>query len=91
MPRLHPDDLAELGRAIAGELKEDLRLINTKEGVAKDMMTFSIKEAAKILSKDTTTIYRWCNKGILKATRSGKSWRITQQTLNDHINGNNKQ
>lgn len=90
MPRLHPDDLAELGKIISEELKPVLQKVNSKEEILKDMMTFNVREAATILNKDPDTIYRWCRTGVIKASKYGREWNITQQSLTEFRNGNTK-
>ncbi len=87
-PRFHPDDIAELGRIISAELREELRQLHTKEDIINNNITFTLKDAAKILNKHPQTVSSYIEKGLIKANKSGKDWLITQQSLNNYINGN---
>jgi len=83
MPRLHPDDLATLGN----QLKEELREINTRENVIKEMMVLNLEEVALILQKDPQTTLRHFQKKIIPGFKDGGKWKISQKALNDYING----
>ena len=51
------------------------------------MQTLTIRDAAKILNKDETTILRYIKRKILKASKPGKEWIITQESLTNYIDG----
>lgn len=87
LPRLHPDDIKEIAVNVAGELKPLHSELLSKELIVAEMTCFSVDEVAKILKHDTTTILRFLNKDILKGFKSGREWRVSQQSLNDYING----
>jgi DNA-directed RNA polymerase specialized sigma54-like protein len=87
LPRLHPDDLQELidnvSQNVVGKLEE---MFLKKENVS-EMQTFTIRDVAKILNKDETTILRYIKKKLIKANKPGKDWIITQQSLTNYIDG----
>jgi excisionase family DNA binding protein len=56
---------------------EGVRIMNTGDfsGVLKNEI-LTVKEVASYLRVSRITIWRWCQKGILPASRVGRSWRI---------------
>lgn len=88
LPRLHPDDLHELGTCISESLSESLKELLGKKDTLSKATTFSVKDVAKILGKHTTTVQKHIDKKLLHATKPGKDWIITQKALNDYTNGN---
>ncbi len=51
---------------------------------------YTVKEVAEQLMFNPETIYRNIKKGKLKALKAGaKEWRISQQALDDFLNGSN--
>jgi len=48
---------------------------------------YTCKEVAEIVGLSQHTIAIHCRKGLLKATRIGKSYSITHENLNNYING----
>ena len=87
MPRLHPDDLKELGEMVSANISTKLEsLLGRKETLSK-ATTLSVDEVAKILGIHKTTVVNHINLGILKATKPGKHWIITQKALNDYTDG----
>jgi hypothetical protein len=87
LPRLHPDDLQELITGVLEGLTPELKKLLSKDALVSSMTTFTISDAAKILDKSEQSITNYCSKGVIKAFRCGKEWRITQQSLIDHQNG----
>lgn len=87
LPRLHPDDIAEFIKSLSAEMKQELRDLNSRENVIKDMITFDVDEVALILKRTPQTISKYCHKKIIPAFRCGTEWRITQQSLNKYMDG----
>lgn len=85
--RMHPEDMKELGKIISGELKQELQQLHSKEESISEAQTFSVKEAARILNMNPNTLAGYIRKGLIKASRAGKKYIISQNTLNDYING----
>jgi excisionase family DNA binding protein len=87
LPRIHPEDLQALidgvSKNIVGKLDE---MLSKKENIS-EMQTLTIRDAAKILNKDETTILRYIKRKILKANKPGKEWIITQESLTNYIHG----
>jgi len=50
-------------------------------------VTYTVKEVAKRVNKTGQTIGNHIRKGLLKANKTGKSWTITEQHLNNYIYG----
>lgn len=46
---------------------------------------YTPKEVAEMLQVTERTVYRWIDKGHLKAAKLGKLWRITEQALNEFL------
>lgn len=88
--RMHPDDLKAHAKMVAEELKPELREILGKETQINKIQTFTVKEAAKLLNMEANTLYGHIAKGLLKTSRTGKKHIITQQQLNDYIDGSHK-
>lgn len=87
LPRLHPEDLQKLTEDVTKALEKKLvELFSNKEKVA-DTQTFTVKEVAKILNCNETTILRYIKKKLLIATKPGKDWIITQESLKNYIDG----
>lgn len=53
-----------------------------------DFKVYTVKEVAEMLKVSTKTIYRYIDSGKLKATKLGKSWRITNKHLIDLFENN---
>lgn len=51
-----------------------------------DILT--VEEAAEFLKTSTKTIYKLINDKKLKATRVGRSWRITKTDIFDYLSKN---
>lgn len=87
LPHLHPEDLQALidgvSKNVVGKLEE---MLSKKENVS-EMQTLTIRDAAKILNKDETTILRYIKRKLIKATKPGKDWIITQESLTNYIDG----
>lgn len=85
LPRLHPEDLAELANMITRSLKEDLRALLSKEQSLSQSATYTIQEASLILNKNSQTVARYCRSGYIKAVKSGKEWVITQKAIDEYL------
>jgi excisionase family DNA binding protein len=87
LPRLHPDDLKELGNTISQNISNELAKVLGREQNLSKMQTFTVDEVAKLVSKNKVTILKHIEKKILIANKPGNVWIITQDALNDYING----
>lgn len=87
MPRLHPEDLHLLGDMVSESLLNTIQPKLTREQILASMITLSVDDVAKLTGKDATTILRHIDKGILKATKRGKEWIITQKSFNNYTDG----
>lgn len=89
LPRLHPEDLKELTDNVSTSLITKLEELFSKKDKISEMQTLTVWEVAKILNQHPTTILRYINspKKLLKATKIGKDWIITQQSLLNYIDG----
>lgn len=57
---------------------------------AEDFKLYTLQEVANILRVSRQTIYNYVTAGRLKATKYGKEYRVTEETLQDFIkNGKN--
>ncbi len=45
--------------------------------------TYNLKEVEKILGKTRVTLLAWIKDGRLPAVKVGRTWRVSQETLND--------
>lgn len=84
LPRFHPEDIAEIVKSLSAEARQ----IFSREITIQEMITFDIDEVGLILKKHPQTISQYCKKKIIKAFKAGADWRITQESLNNYINGN---
>ena len=66
-----------VSKNITQELKEKIQIDSI----------FSVREVSKIISTTERTIMNHINQGLLKATKQGKRFIITQENLNNYING----
>ena len=87
MPRLHPEDLQALIDGVSKNVVDKLEEMLSKKENVSEMQTLTIRDVAKILNKDETTILRYIKRRILKASKPGKEWIITQQSLTNYIDG----
>ncbi len=87
MPRLHPDDLKELGEMVSNNLSIVFNELHSKKETLSKASTFNVQEVANIVGKHPTTILHHIKNNILKATKPGKSWIVSQKALNDYTNG----
>lgn len=51
----------------------------------KTFLTYTVKEVSRITNKTSQTIIRHITNGSLIAKKSGKSWVITQENLDNYI------
>jgi len=51
---------------------------------------YSIEEVASMLKVAYLTVYRWVQKGKLKAIKAGKQYRINKKELDSFTNLNRK-
>jgi excisionase family DNA binding protein len=47
-------------------------------------VAYSVPEAAELCGVDRRTMLRWVQNGVLRATRVGHFWRITNASLREH-------
>ena len=87
LPRLHPEDLQTLIDGVSKKVVVKLEEMLSKKENISEMQTLTIRDAAKILNKDETTILRYIKRKILKASKPGKEWIITQESLTNYIDG----
>lgn len=58
--------------------------------ISEDFKLYTLQEVANILRVSRQTIYNYVTAGRLKATKYGKEYRVTEETLQDFIkNGKN--
>lgn len=69
---------------------ECVKIIDKKKTVnpERKTKTYTTAQIAKLLHRSKTTIQRHCEKGILIATKPGKSWIITEDNLNEYLEKN---
>jgi excisionase family DNA binding protein len=85
--KLHPEDLQALIDGVSINVVVKLEEMLSKKENISEMQTLTIRDAAKILNKDETTILRYIKRKILKASKPGKEWIITQESLTNYIDG----
>lgn len=52
---------------------------------------YTLKEVEEILGVTQRTLYRWIESGTLKAFKAGRTWRVTEQSLQEFMdNGRTK-
>jgi len=85
LPRLHPEDLQALIDGVSKNVIVKLEEMLSKKENISEMQTLTIRDVAKILNKHETTILRYIDKKILKASKPGKEWIITQESLTNYI------
>lgn len=80
---LEGDLSPEFIEAVANKVIE-----KTQPDFFKDMETyFTVKEAAKLAECSAQTIGIHIRRGILKASKPGKSYKISETDLKNYING----
>ena len=89
LPRLHPEDLQVLIDAISSNIRYVIEEVFAKKETVSEMQTLTVKDVARILNQHPTTILRYINRPsqLIKATKIGKDWIITQQSLTNFIDG----
>lgn len=45
----------------------------------------TVREVAGYLRVSRVTIWRWCQEGLIPASRLGRSWRVHRQDLSDFL------
>lgn len=88
MPRLHPDDLEAIIEGVSKRVGPQV-VENIDKFINATNQTYTVKQVAQLANSDHTTILRHINKKLLVASRVGKSWKITQDALDNYLN--NKQ
>ena len=61
-------------------------LIKKDEQSLKNEKEYTVQEVAKLKRLDPTTVRRHIKNNILKASKCGKSYRITEESLNNYHN-----
>lgn len=87
LPRLHPEDLQQVIDGVSKNVTDKLEEIFSRKEHVSEMQTFTIREVGKILNKHHTTILRYIDKKLIQATKPGKEWIITQESLKNYIDG----
>ena len=70
--------------------EECVKIIDKKKTIdpKKETKTYTTAQVATLLHRSKTTIQRHCEKGILPATKPGKSWIVTEDGLNEYLKKN---
>lgn len=50
------------------------------------MKIYSVRQTAELLQCTERTVYNYITSGELKAKKLGKSWRITDENINEFLN-----
>ena len=82
---LSPKDLKDIAQEVA--------IINNKEAKAevnKPEKLYTVNEVAEMTSRTPWTVRMHINAKILKATKVGKSWLITEKEYNNYIQKDNE-
>lgn len=87
LPHLHPEDLQALIDGVSKNVVDKLEEMLSKKENVSEMQTLNVRDVAKILNKDETTILRYIKRKLIKANKRGKEWIITQQSLTNYIDG----
>ena len=87
LPRLHPNDLQLIIDNVANNITKNIESMFSKKENVSDLQTLNVRDVAKILNKYETTILRYIKRKTIKATKPGKEWIITQESLTKYING----
>lgn len=88
LPRLHPDDLQEIKKHIGEVINTAKDAKEAKVNDIKNKTAFTVKEVAVMLNRNHHVISRYCNKGIIKASKIGKSWSIPPESINQYFKSN---
>jgi len=55
--------------------------------MSKELPTiYTLKEVQEILGVTQRTLYRWIDAGSLKAFKAGRTWRVSEEALQEFIN-----
>lgn len=76
--KLSEKDIEAIATSVALKLKKDLK---------NEPRVYSITEASAILKCHRNTIINHIDKKLIKATRKGRNWFITEEELNNYIKG----
>lgn len=52
----------------------------------KKPIIYTLKEVQEILGVTQRTLYRWIDAGSLKAFKAGRTWRVSEEALQEFIN-----
>lgn len=52
-----------------------------------DLRLYTLTELEPIIGVSHLTLLRWVKDGKLKATKIGRKWRVTEETLRAFVNG----
>lgn len=47
---------------------------------------YTLREVEEILNVTQRTLYRWIDAGSLKAFKAGRTWRVSEEALQEFIN-----
>ncbi len=69
------------GYKFINALSNSLKVISNDENMER---VYTVKEASKLLNVSINTLRTHCLKGIIESTKDGKSYRISQSSLNEY-------
>ncbi|QRE03545.1 helix-turn-helix domain-containing protein [Flavobacterium psychrophilum] len=80
--KLSKEQMLELAQQVA-----EINHSNNQEKIATYEATknYTCKQVAFLTNLSKATVQRHCEKGIIEASKTGKSWIITTQSLNKYI------
>jgi excisionase family DNA binding protein len=84
MTKIKASDFLEADDKFIDAVAERINSLNQEKG-AQVLKQYSIKNVCDITKKGKQTIGAHIKKGLLKATKPGKSWIITHESLMDYL------
>lgn len=74
--KLAQEDIEAIATSVAIKLKKDIR---------EKPIVYSVKEVAKILNRHPNTIRNYIDKNLLLASKVGRDFEITQESLDAYL------
>lgn len=62
-----------------------LQPINKENDINSEIKVYTSEEASKILKMSKTTIQRYCNNGLIKASKKGNTWFIKESEIKKYL------